>query len=90
MLDDIALYDKSKREDDGFHIPSEVAFAILDGKHPIRAWREYRGLTQDTLAKAAKISKAYLSQIETGKRHGTLSALKTICHQLEIPLDIYP
>lgn len=32
----------------------------------IRAWREYRGLTQDQLAERLGISKAQLSRIENG------------------------
>ncbi len=52
-------------------IPSAVVYAILDDENPIKVWRKYRGLTQQQLADKVKISKPYLSQIETGKRKGT-------------------
>jgi hypothetical protein len=56
-LDDIALYDAAKAKDDGIRIPAEVAHPILDGVHPIKAWRKYRNLTIQALADKAGISK---------------------------------
>ena len=64
-------------------IPAEVVYAILDGKNPIKVWREYRGLTQQQLADKAGISKPYLSQIETGKRTGTTEILSAIAKSLD-------
>ncbi len=46
-------------------VPAVVVDALLAGSHPVKVWREYRGLTQDALATQAGISKAYLCQIET-------------------------
>jgi len=68
-------------------IPAEVVYAILDGKNPIKVWREYRGLTQQQLADKVKISKPYLSQIETGKRTGTTEILSAIAKTLDVSLD---
>lgn len=68
-------------------IPSEVVYAILDGENPIKVWREYRGLTQRQLADKVKISKPYLSQIETGKRTGTTEILSVIAKALDVSLD---
>jgi hypothetical protein len=31
--------------DDGTRTPAAVAFALADGVHPVRAWREQRGLS---------------------------------------------
>jgi len=81
-LDDIALFDAAKAADDGFRVPGAVAHAILDGAHPVKAWREYRELTQDALAEKAGISKAYLSQIETGNRNGVAKTLKALASAL--------
>ena len=41
--------------------------ALLPGVHPIRAWREYRGMTASNLATESGIAQSYLSDIETGK-----------------------
>lgn len=82
-----ALFDSARATDDGFRIPAVVAHAQLDGEQPVRAWREYRGLTQETLADKAGISKAYLCQIETRKQVGALKTIKAIAQALEISIN---
>ena len=86
-LDDEALYDKVKADDDGFRVPGEVVKTILSGTHPVKAWREHGGLTQDALAMTAGISTAYLCQIETGKRQGAVKTLKALAQALGVTLD---
>jgi DNA-binding XRE family transcriptional regulator len=76
--EDIADIERFDREDDGFRIPHEVVMAQADGQHPIRTWREYRRLTQERLAEQARISIPYLSQIEGGKRVGSLATLRQL------------
>lgn len=89
MLQDIQDYDTAKLgiENGEELVPSEVAYAILDGENPIKVWREYRSLTQQELASQAGISAAYLSQIESGKRAGTTAALAAIATALNLALD---
>jgi transcriptional regulator with XRE-family HTH domain len=41
---------------------------IEGGKTPVRAWREYLGLTQEAVALKAGITQAALSQIESGSQ----------------------
>ena len=86
-LDDEALFEAAKIADDGFRVPGMVVNAIIDGSHPVKAWREYRGLTQEVLAFQAGISKAYLCQIETGKRVGAVKTLKAVAKALGVNLD---
>ena len=60
-------------------IPAKVAFAIAaDGVHPVRAWREHLGWTAAELAKKTKLARTTISQMETGKRKGTLAAHQAI------------
>lgn len=90
MLQDIRDYDAIKamiEQGKEEVIPSEVTFALLDGENPIKVWREYRGLTQQQLAEMVKISKPYLSQIETGKRMGSTEVLAAIAKALQVTLD---
>lgn len=89
MLEDIRAYDEAKANIEAGEelIPSKVAYALLDGKNPIRVWRQYRGLTQQQLAKKVGISKPYLSQLESGKRNGTTDILKNIAQALDVGLD---
>jgi DNA-binding XRE family transcriptional regulator len=67
--------------------PGEVLFAILDGTTPIRAWREYRGMSQKALAEAAGITAGYLSQLESGTRAGSTEVLAAIAAVLNLSLD---
>ena len=88
-LEDIALYDEAKSNDDGFRIPHEIVTkTIINGENPVKVWREHRGLTVESLATAAGISKPYLSQIENGKRHGTMRVMKALAKALDLPLDV--
>lgn len=89
MLEDIRDYDQAKSAiDQGEElIPSEIVYAILDGEHPIKVWREHRGLTQQQLAQLASLSSSYLSQLESGKRKGTIEALAAVADVLAITID---
>ncbi len=90
MLQDIQDYDSAKaalaRGDDEL-IPSEVIYAILDGENAIKAWREFRGLSQQEVAKSAGISVPYLSQLETNKRRGSVEVLSAIAKVLKVSID---
>lgn len=86
--EDIADIERFDREDDGARIPLEVVETEANGVHPVRAWREYRGLTQDALSDAAGISKPYLSQIEGGKRDGTAETMSKLAKALQVPMDL--
>lgn len=89
MLQDIQAFDQAKRalEDGEALIPAEVVYAILDGHNPIKVWRDYRQLTQQQLADKVGISKSYLSQIESGKRTGSVEALTAVAQALDVSLD---
>jgi DNA-binding XRE family transcriptional regulator len=69
-------------------IPGEVTFAILDGTNPIRAWREYKQIKMNELAKNVGISSAYLSQIENNKRNPTIDTLKNIAKELAVDIEV--
>ena len=45
-------------------IPGFVADLMLEGKHPVYAWRRYRRFPQAALAEAADIGRATLARIE--------------------------
>ena len=89
MLQDIRAYDEARKaiEEGEELVPSQVTYAILDGENPVRVWREHRRLTQQQLAEAAGISVPYLSQIESGKRKGTVEVLSAIAKALGLSLD---
>jgi DNA-binding XRE family transcriptional regulator len=68
-------------------VPAELANAMLDGANPIRAWREYRGMTIKSLAQSAGIASAYLSQLETGQRDGTIETMRKLSATLRVTID---
>ena len=68
-------------------IPSAIVDRLLGGENPIRVWRDHRGLTGRALAEQAGIAPAYLSQIETGKREGTVETLKALAAALGVMVD---
>jgi DNA-binding XRE family transcriptional regulator len=81
---DIADLERFEREDDGVRYPAAVAMAMADGASPLRAWREHRGMTLQVLAGAAGLSRAYVSQIEGGKRTGSAATLAKLAQALGV------
>ena len=67
--------------------PSEVVKAMLDDVHPLRAIRKYRGLTTTELATKAGVSQGHISEIETGKKEGSLRLLVRLADVLCVDLD---
>lgn len=68
---------------------SDLPPAILDAlsarqDHPIKIIRNFRGLTQADLSKASGISRPYLTEIETGKKDGSIRAMKSIAKALNV------
>lgn len=68
-------------------VPSEIVERILNGANRIRVWREYRGLTSKALAEKAGLAQGFVSQIETGKREGTVETLRKIASALSLTID---
>jgi DNA-binding XRE family transcriptional regulator len=71
-----------------FLVPDGILRRELAGESPVKLWRLQRNLTQQILAGRAGISKSYLSQIETGKRQGTVETLRAIAAALDVPPDV--
>jgi len=86
--EDLAAFLQAKQEDDGTRIPQAVLMAELDGEHPVAAWRHYRGLGARELAGHAGISPGYLSEIESGKKAGSLAVYRALARALDTPLDL--
>ena len=90
MLDDIAAFDKAEAtlaagEDE--LLPSNIVDLLLANVNAVKVWREYRGMSQATLADAAGLSQAYIAQIETGKREGRVDAYRAIANVLNVDID---
>jgi len=71
------------------NLPSDVMEQITLGKDSaIKIIRKHRGMTQADLAQASEISRPYLTEIETGKKDGSIRALKSIAGALDVSLEL--
>jgi DNA-binding XRE family transcriptional regulator len=75
------------RESEEETFPEEVLDALLNGDSPIKVYRTYRKMTQDSLAKAIGKSLAYIAKLEAGERKGTVDVLSDIADTLGISLE---
>ena len=82
---DAVLKDIKEGKDE--FIPLEMAMRLGGGEHPIRIWREYRGLNGKELAASAEISASTLSAIENGKKEAGLRTIKKIAETLNVNID---
>ena len=87
MLADVKAYDAAKaRLEDGEDelIPLEITERKLRGEPALRIWREYRKLTQERLAKRAKVSRALIAAIETNRKAGSVSTWRKLGAALDV------
>ncbi|MCY3933315.1 MAG: helix-turn-helix transcriptional regulator [Acidobacteria bacterium] len=68
-------------------VPERVASRLMDGEPPLRVWREYRGLTQAALSRAAGVSRVQIVEIEAGRRTGSVLTLRRLADALRVDLD---
>ena len=88
--EDIRAADQAVRElAEGYDevVPVEVVRELLEGRHPLSVWRQYRGLTQQALADAAGIGTSYISQIESGGKTGSIKCLRKLAEVLCVDID---
>jgi mRNA interferase RelE/StbE len=87
MLADVKAYDAAKaRVEEGRDelIPLEITERRLRGEAALRIWREHRKLTQERLAKKAKVSRALIAAIETKRKAGSVSTWKKLSAALDV------
>jgi DNA-binding XRE family transcriptional regulator len=83
-LDDLTAVAQARNES---AIPVEVVEAKLDGAHPLAAWRQYRGLSQQELAGAARVSRGMVGKIETRAKVGAARTYKRLAAALGVPIE---
>lgn len=87
LLEDRAAEASFHRTRDEESFPAEVANRLMDGDNPVRVFREYRGMKARELARTVGKSPAYLSEIETGKKPGSVAVLRQIADALGVDLE---
>jgi DNA-binding XRE family transcriptional regulator len=91
MLADVKAYDAAKaRLDDGSDelVPLEITERRLNGAPALRIWREHRKLTQEQLAKKARVSRARIAAIETKRKAGSVSTRKKLGAALDVGWEL--
>lgn len=69
------------------YLPAALVRRILAGEHPVRAWREHRAMTLARLATAAGMQQGYLSEIETGRKPGSVRAYRALAEALGVAIE---
>ncbi len=81
------------RELTGEQKPTDLPAEVLDKltareESPLKILRKHRGLTQKDLAGLSGISRPYLTEIETGKKDGSIRAMKALADVLKVDLSL--
>ena len=69
-------------------LPKTVVDRLAEGENPIRVLREWRHRMQIELAASVHITQGYLSDLETGKRKGTVTIHQRIARALGVPIGL--
>jgi DNA-binding XRE family transcriptional regulator len=69
-------------------LPQTVVDRLAAGDNPVRVLREWRDMTQGMLAHAIGTMQGYMSDIESGKRKGTVALHQKIARALGVPIDL--
>ena len=68
-------------------MPAEYFRRIIRGEHPVRVWREFRGMKAADLARVAGVSASCLSTIEAGRKSGSARTLLRLAEALRIDME---
>lgn len=90
---DYVVIEKSAYEEligisDNERFPAEFVDKLFETDNKIGVWREYRGITMTELAATVGISQPYLSDIENGKKDGSIKVIKAIAQALDTDIEL--
>ena len=60
---------------------------LIAGENPVKFWRDKRGYTQRSLADTVNVSMSLLSEIEAGRKTGSVDTLRKLAQALKVDLD---
>ncbi len=70
-------------------LPDHVMDALAARQnHPVKILRKFYGMTQEELAEKAKMSRSYLTEIETGSKEGSLKTIKALAGVFGVELGL--
>ena len=65
-------------------LPAEVSAFLLSGDRLLRALRRWRKMTQGELARRAGLAQGYVSDLESGRREGSVETLASLARALDV------
>ena len=68
-------------------VPAAVADRLIDGASPLKVWREHRGLSQSALARASRVNRVQIADIEAGRATGSVRTLRALADALGLTVD---
>lgn len=71
----------------GDALPDALVGRLLDGEHPLRIWREHRGLKPGALARRAGVGASVIGAIEAGKASGSVQVLLALAKALDVQVE---
>jgi DNA-binding XRE family transcriptional regulator len=83
---DLQAYDAAVA-DQGETVPHDVVCRLVDGESPLKVWREHRGLSQAALAERARVDKTQVSQMEAGRKGGSVQVYRRLADVLGVDID---
>ncbi len=90
VLEDLQAYDRVVAELEAGReelVPAAFAARLVAGESPVRAYREWRGLSQAELARRSGVNRIQLLDIEAGRASGSVDTLRKLAEALELMLD---
>jgi ribosome-binding protein aMBF1 (putative translation factor) len=69
------------------HLPVELVERLMAGEHPVRIWREHRGLSPRALADQAGVGRSYVAEIEGHRKPGSVAAYRRLATALGVAVD---
>lgn len=89
-FDDIMAAREIEASPEAEYFPIELMDKIkLEGKNPVKVFREYRKMTQEQLAEKAGISVHMVRKIENGESEGSISTIKAIAKALNEDVEMF-
>lgn len=88
QLEDRRDIAEAQAADEAESLPAAFVDRLLDGgEHPLRVWRDFRGLTLAQLASRVGVSRQMLSMIENGRSRASSALLGRLAQALDCDMD---
>ena len=73
--------------DTGDGLPHEFMKRLIDGEAPLTVFREWRDLSKLALANKSGVDRTQITDIEAGRKTGSVATLKKLADTLDIQID---